>query len=255
MALKLRLYQFLGRTGKFQTKRELIESIKNSEIALDGKVIRNPEYQFNPKKHMVTWKGEKVNTPLKGVYIILNKPERYLCSRLTSHDKELGKRSVFSILSRSGMNLQLLSSLFCVGRLDENTSGLLLITNDGQFSSTLTQPKSAIPKMYEAIVAKPLFPAQITAIENGVTIQLEENGEFTPYQTHGCAVKMVTSTKLRLSLTEGKKREVRRIFESLGNTVLSLQRVAIGKIRLADLKLDAGKYVAVDKEYILKRLK
>lgn len=242
--MKLRLHQFLSRTGAFSSKKELITAIIKAEITIDGKAVTNPMHIFDAKKK-VCWKGRPLKRITAKTYIAINKPEGYLSSRLTPEDARLGKKSVFELIK--GFDEQTEKSLFCAGRLDEDSSGLLIITNDGKLGSKITAPGSGIEKTYHAALARPVTDGELAKLRKGVTIQLEENGKITSYTTKPCRAE-ITSTdrkQLNLVLTEGKKREARRMLESTGNKVTQLERTAIGKLTLQELKLEKGQYAIV----------
>jgi pseudouridine synthase len=248
--MKLYLTQFLGRSGLFESRAEAVRAIRDGEVSVDGRVVRNPNYKVNVKTKEVSWKTKAVK-PLEKVYILLNKPVGYLSSRLAPKDAELGKKSVFDLIK---LELRVKNSLFCVGRLDEDTSGLLILTNDGKLGYKITNPKSEVEKTYDVSLDKPTAKRQLKEIEGGVTIELEENGVITKHKTKGCRIITKDSARLEISLTEGKKREVRRIFEAVGNRVKKLERTSIGWIKLDELHIKAGEYKLVEKEFIEERL-
>jgi pseudouridine synthase len=239
--MKLRLHQYLSKSGIFKSKKELIDSIRNGEIEIEGKIITNPHFQFGKDKE-VKYKGTKLKIEEKK-YFILNKPAGYLSSRLTKNDT--GKKSVFDLVEND-------NSLVCVGRLDEGTSGLLIITNDGDLVHKITLPDKNIRKCYEAELESSLKNEK--DIEKGVEIELEENGHIHKYMTKPCKVQKISEKKAVITITEGKKREVRRIFEKTGNKVIKLKRISIGNISLEKLGLSEGKSLKVDKEFIEKNL-
>ena len=254
--MKLRLHQFLSRTGAFGSKKELIESISKGEISVGGVIVTSPMHFFDPSRENVHWKGNMLKKAAK-VYLALNKPAGFLSSRLTQGDARLGKRSVFELIENDkSLDDAAKKSLFCVGRLDEDTSGLLLITNDGSFGAQVTRPESRIEKTYVAELAKPLGRNDSKKLEKGVVIKLEENGITTNYKTSGCGIKALESDtrKIAITLSEGKKREIRRMLEAVGNKVLRLQRISIGKLRLEDLKIRECSYVLLDKETAMKAI-
>lgn len=243
--MKLRLHQFLSRTGTFSSKKELITAIIKAEITIDGKAVTNPMHIFDAKKK-VCWKGKPLKRVTAKTYIAINKPEGYLSSRLTPGDARLGKKSVFELLSNA-LDEKTEKSLFCAGRLDEDSSGLLIITNDGKLGSKITAPGSGIEKTYHAALARPITDGELAKLRKGVTIQLEENGKITSYTTKPCPAEIILPNRkqLKLVLAEGKKREARRMLESIGNKVTQLERTAIGKLTLQELKLEKGQYVIV----------
>ncbi len=243
--MKLRLHQFLSRTGAFSSKKELIAVVTKAEITIDGKTITNPMHIFDAKKK-VCWKGMPLKRITAKTYIAINKPEGCLSSRLTPEDLKLGKRSVFELIGNV-FDEKTEKSLFCAGRLDEDSSGLLIITNDGNLGSKITVPGSRIEKTYHAALARPITDSELAKLRKGVTIQLEENGKTTRYTTKPCRAEIISVDRkqLNLVLTEGKKREARRMLEALGNKVIRLERTTIGKLTLQELKLEKGQYAII----------
>ena len=251
--MKLRLHQFLSRAGAFSSKKELIAAVTKGEVTIDGTAVTNPMRIFDVKKK-VCWKGRQLKRVTAKTYIAINKPEGYLSSRLTPEDARMGKKSVFELIGKSSaLDEQTKKSLFCAGRLDEDSSGLLIITNDGRLGSKITVPGSGIEKTYHAALARPVTDAELAKLQKGVTIQLEENGKITSYTTKPCRAETTSRDKkqLRLILAEGKKREVRRMLEAIGNKVIRLERTAIGKLTIAELKLGKGQYAIIDAEKLL----
>jgi len=251
--VKLYLHQFLSRTGLFRSKSCLIKAVRNGEVTVGGEVIVNPMHNFDPNKKKVFWKGKLLKPVKKKICIAINKPEGFLSSRLSDNDQRMGKRSIFELVERT-MDSTAFQSLFCVGRLDEDSSGLLLLTNDGSLSHRLASPDSKVGKTYDVWLRQPVSKGEIAQLERGVVIELEENGDVTHYRTKGCRVEAVSADKkhVTLTLTEGKKREVRRMFEALGNKVAQLQRSAIGNLKLKDLGLGKGEHSILTAEQVEK---
>lgn len=245
--MKLYLHQFLSRSGIFSSKKEIINAIKNSEIKIGNEIITNPLYNFNNKKNRVYYKSRALRILKENIYLLLNKPVGYLSSKLTANDVKLGKKSVFELIN---VDKKEKNALFCVGRLDEDTSGLLIITNDGILGSRIINPKSKIEKVYEVLLEKQIYKLDIEQIEKGITITLEENGKIEKYKTQSCKIELIDDKEVKITLTEGKKREVRRIFEAIGHRVVSLKRISIGKIKLEDLKIKPREYIFVNKEFL-----
>ncbi|HIH43262.1 TPA: rRNA pseudouridine synthase [Candidatus Woesearchaeota archaeon] len=269
---KPRLHQFLSKTGIFKSKKDLVFAVKNSEIKINGKVITNIDYQFNPNKNKVYYNGKELSAVDKKVYLIVNKPVGFLSSRLTPKDLELGKKSIFSLFDKEKDNDKNLDeatkkTLFCIGRLDENSFGLIIVTNDGALGSLITRPESNITKTYEAVLEKPINSDDIKKIEKGVVIKLEENGVVSEYKTKPCRITLLDkndcgaknkiiglTNKLSIEVTEGKKREVRRIFEAVSNKVKLLKRIGIGRIKLEELNIEEGSYMFVEKNFIVSKI-
>ena len=227
MAKKQTLYQILRKTGMFATKEELIDALRNGKVAIDGRVTKNQKFQLNPNTKIVTVEGVKIEIlPLR--YFIINKPERTSCQN-GEH-----RSYVRDLIPVDAVWEAVFNSLFCVGRLDVPTTGLLIITNDGSFSSKILKPESGILKKYKVKIKDPIDQVQINILKRGVDIILKD-GNY-----HSCLpakVEKLHDHELLISITEGKFRQVRKMLEAVGNLVVSLERIAIGGLELGDLDL------------------
>jgi len=248
--MKLRLHQYISQTGTFRSKAELISAIKDGQVTVDSKTIDDPGFQLKAHKAEVRWKGNLLKLK-EHTYIVMNKPHGFLCSRLTETEKKKGRRSVFGIIERDkSMSQSTKQSLFCVGRLDEPTIGLLILTNDGKLANSILNPTAKMPKTYEALLKSPLAEHAKKAIEAGITIQLEENGKVTPYSTLPAKIRRVDKHRVHITITEGKKRQIRKAIEATGNKVVALKRIAIGNLHLTCLNLEEGEYKPVKKSLL-----
>src|SRR3989344_5632872 len=257
MGRKVRIHQFLSKTGLFSSKNEIISAIKKGEMAIDGVITRDLHFQFDAAKRSVSWKGNKIRPIYDKIYILMNKPEGYLCSRLTKKDIILKKKSIFSLLEKSKeIDDKEKKTLFCVGRLDESSSGLILITNDGDLGSEITSPKNKIPKTYSVVLSKGLSDSEKSVLEKGVTIKLEENNKIRNYKTLPASISFYSAKRNQVNITiiEGKKRELRRMFESVDKKVISLKRISIGNINLNDLHINEGEYLISSNKFIKDRI-
>ncbi len=253
MAKKVYLHQFLSKTGQFQSKKDITDAIYRGDVKINDEVIRHPFYQFRPNLHRVTYKGTNLTYQDKDLYLILNKPKGCLSCKLSDEDHEHGKHSVFEMLGPE-IPEEVKNTLFCIGRLDEDTTGLLILTSDGDFSYKITNPNSNIPKTYAVFLERPLSKADKENIEQGIVIKLEENGVIKPYKTKPSKLTIKSDVDVNITITEGKKREVRRIFEAVDNRVRELKRISIGKLNIDDFNLEPGKYVKVEKEFLQERI-
>ena len=134
MSKKLKLQQFLMQTGEFKKSWDAKESIKNQEVSINDKIIVNPNYQFKLNKDIVKHNGKQLKIAKK-LYYIMNKPAGYICQKSS---KQL---SVYDLFEKINIPETERNSLFIVGRLDKNTTGLIIITNDGNYSNRLMQPE------------------------------------------------------------------------------------------------------------------
>lgn len=161
---------------------------------------------------------DKPVTPgARHVYILFNKPPGYLCSRGDTH----GRPTVYDLLPEEYQNLHY------VGRLDMDSRGLLFFTSDGDFTLKLTHPRGGVPRVYAVRTRYPLTDDDIQALLGGVEVE--------PGVVFACAAVDTTKTGYRLTLTEGKKREIRRLLHALSHQVIDLKRVAFGPIKLGDV--------------------
>jgi pseudouridine synthase len=248
MSKKTRIHQFLSKTGVFNSKRDIYNAIERGLVTIDGKTIVNKDYQFKVSA-TVKYENQEVNMIENNTYIILNKPQGYVCSRLTRMDKKLDKKSVYDLLHMDDIQK---NSLSCVGRLDENSSGLLIMTSDGKLNIKVTNPDRNIKKTYSAVLKKDISLEGIKKLEEGIFITLEENDVETLYKTKPAKIKRLkNNNEIEITITEGKKRQVRRMIESVGNRVLSLKRIKINNLMLS---MPVGTYKLISKEEIEKKL-
>ncbi len=201
------------------------EWIQQGRVKVNGRVVKNPDFWVE-QKDTVHFDGAKVKAGKK-VYIALNKPTGFVTS---TQDKK-NRPTVFDLVQDLGR------WVFAVGRLDLDTSGLLILTNDTEFGELLLQPESKVPKTYYVKVSGVVTGEQCTQLESGLDIgRGERSGK--------AVVKPVRATEkyswFELTITEGKNRQVRRMCEAIGHPVLKLVRIRIGHFELGDIP--SGKY-------------
>lgn len=206
------------------SRRRLADAIRQSRVEVNGEVIEGFNYPVNIEtdrilidKQLVDLKGEPV------LYLILNKPKGIL----STMKDERGRRTVTDILPRKYRRLR----LYPVGRLDKDSTGLLLITNDGNLTYELTHPSFEHEKEYSVQISTKLRPSEKRKLEQGIKL---EDG-----LTHPALVKEVPSLPAftySITIHEGRKRQVRRMFESIGHRVLALKRIRLGNLNLGDLE-------------------
>ena len=213
-----RLQRVLASAG-FGSRRQCEELIVEGRVEVDGKLVDQLGTQVDPKKSEIFVDGTPVR-PEKHVYFIVNKPPGVVT---TNRDPQGRTRVVDLIQERE--------RVFPVGRLDRNSEGLLLLTNDGDFAQQLAHPKFGVRKIYRVTVAGKIDNATIAKMRKGIHI--------AEGRVHVDGAKILRhrakSTDLEILLREGKNREIRRILARMGHKVLSLQRIAIGPLRLGEL--------------------
>ena len=196
--------------------------IKGGRVKVNGQVVRDPDQWIDMKRDRVRLDGKPLHARER-VYLLLYKPAGYLT---TYRDPE-GRPTVYDLIADLG------TFVSPVGRLDLDTSGLLLMTNDNQLAERVTNPESHVPKTYLVKASIRLTDEQLQQLRDGV--------ELSDGPTRPARVKRVRDsekyTHLEITLTEGRNRQVRRMIEALGATVLKLVRVKIGPIPIAGLQI------------------
>jgi len=216
----VRLQKFLAEAG-VASRRASEQIIVAGRVTVNGKVVRELGVKVDPAKDLILFDGKQVRTKRK-VYVALHKPVGCVCSR----NDERGRPTIYQLLPPEWSNVQ------SVGRLDYDTEGLLLLTNDGELSLRLTHPRYGVKKLYEVTVEGRAQLDQLEAFTRGV----RDMGEVLRAQR----ARIISGTKSRsvieLELTEGKNREVRRMCAAVGLTVERLVRTQVGKIKLGELR-------------------
>lgn len=229
----MRINKFLAEKGVASRRRadEMIAAGRvkvNGEIAVLGTDVTERDEVFVDDKQIS-------NSETVYEYYLLNKPKGFVCT--VSDDR--GRKTVMDLLPEG------VGRVFPVGRLDYDTEGLLILTNDGDLAFRLTHPSNEIPKTYMAKIEGTLTEKDLNPIRSGV--------ELDGVLTKKCKAHIVETnkayTKVHITITEGKNRQVRRMFEAIGRTVSLLRRVNIGKIKLTGL--DRGKIRKLTEEEVL----
>ena len=205
------------------SRRKMTEAIKNGKVRVNGVVAENFRLPVNTNTDRILFDGHPIILKAEEpVYLMLNKPDGLLCT--TSDDR--GRRTILDILPEQYRRLR----LYPVGRLDMDSTGLLILTNDGSLTYQLTHPKFEHEKEYLVQIEGTLKPREKQNLELGVKL---EDGITAP-----AIIKEVRATPFNYSLIihEGKKRQIRRMFAHLGYSVLALKRIRTGSLLLGDLK-------------------
>jgi 23S rRNA pseudouridine2605 synthase len=210
----MRLARHLAHAG-VASRRAAERLIAEGRVAVDGDLVRDPALAVGPKA-AVTVDGHPVRGFEARVTFALNKPVGVLS---TAHDPQ-GRRTVVQLVDSS-------ARLYPVGRLDADSAGLILLTNDGELANLLTHPRYEVPKTYRVRLASPVGRRALDALRRGVAL---EDGPTGPAR-----VKRVDATTLEVTIREGRNRQVRRMCAAVGAPVASLTRVAFGPLTLAGL--------------------
>ena len=246
MSRKTRLIQYLLRTGMFERREEAALAIMRSRITVDGRIITNPNFEIR-EKSVVCLDGKQV-FKVRDIYLAINKPEGVLCQK----SRKNSDRTVFSIIKEKipSMSEYELNSLFSVGRLDKDTTGLLIVTNDGRLNELMMKPDRKVEKTYIARLDRAISEDAIRKLRAGVFIPVEDEvGKKSEHKTEGCSAERIKSNEVRVTIHEGKKRQVRLMFETVGFRVVALKRVSIGRISLERLGIEKdGDMKEINKE-------
>ena len=211
----MRLQVFLSKAGVC-SRRAAVGFIRSGKVSVNSKKIIEPSFKVDPEKDRVFLNGKRIS-PREKIYIMLNKPKGVT----TTKKDRFAKKTVMDLLPRRFKHLN------PVGRLDKDTTGLILLTNDGDMINRFTHPKFNIDKTYEVKLDKELVSSDKRMMEKGVII----DGSFTAE----CRIKMRSKNEVEMTLHEGRKRQIRRMFSSVGYKVRGLKRTREGLLNLAAL--------------------
>ncbi len=226
---KVRLQKFLSEQG-VASRRKAEQFISGGHVTVNGKAAKLGD-KVDPVKDKIKVFGKALKPTDDKLYIVLNKPKGYVCSKRDP----LGRRTVFSLLPE-----ELRKRVWNVGRLDFNTEGLLVMTNDGELTQQISHPSFEHEKEYEVEINLPPTERQLTMLRQGVEIA---SGITSP-------AKVKTKGKtLIITIHEGKKHQVKRMIEAVGLSLKSLKRTRVNKLSLP--KIPVGKYVLVKREDLL----
>ena len=228
-----RLQKYLARCC-IGSRRKCEEYIAAGLVSVNGQTADELGRKIDPEKDVVCFKGREVKDEQEKMTVLLNKPAGYVT---TSHD-QFGRPDVTQLVPIPNVRL------YPVGRLDYQTTGLLLLTNDGDLAYALTHPSARVPKVYLALVAGEITSEEISRLEKGVV--LEDGTKTLPAKVRLAGMKSGNS-RLEITIFEGKNHEIRRMARAVSHPVLRLKRIQEGTLELGSLK--EGSYrVLSDKE-------
>ncbi len=217
----MRLQRYLAQCG-LGSRRDCEELITTGRVTIDGKTASVLGTSLNPQTQAVALDGEPLRLERKKYYV-LNKPSGYMC---TASDPQ-GRRLVLDLFPSEGPRL------FTVGRLDENTTGLIIVTNDGDLAQKLAHPRYRIFRVYKAQVAGHPERAVFDELKEGMFFT---EGKFRVHNVKSLK-KQGKSTWVEITMSEGQNREIRRLFARAGHKVMKLERLSFGPIKLGRVPL------------------
>jgi len=223
----MRINKFLASCG-VGSRRKVEEYILNGDVSVNGNTINDLATDIDETKDVVKYKGKIVKLQSDKVYIMLNKPKGYICSVKDEKDRP----TVMKLIKDK-------NRVYPVGRLDYNTEGLLLLTNDGEFANRVMHPNGKISKTYEVTLKSKPKAEELERLRRGVIL---EDGITQP-----AIVDRPKSAeglyKINITIFEGRNRQVRRMFEAIGYKVFALKRTKIGELTLGDMGLKETRYL------------
>ena len=232
-----RLQKYMARCG-IASRRKAEELILQGSVKVNGIIEKELGSKINPEKDEVTVYDKIIYEKKEHIYIKLYKPEGYI----TTVKDQFNRKTVLDLVN-------IKDRIYPVGRLDYDTSGLLLLTDDGDLANKLMHPKYRIFKTYEAEIEGGISEDSINKLRNGVLID--------GYKTAPAKVKLLKKTQknsfVQISIHEGKNRQVRKMFEKVGHRVIKLKRLSFGNINLDGLREGQWKYLTDDEIEYLKR--
>ncbi|MED3552906.1 pseudouridine synthase [Cytobacillus praedii] len=228
----MRIDKMLANLG-FGSRKDVKQLLKSGAVEVNEQKVKDASKHVDPVKDSVTINGEEV-VYREFIYLMMNKPQGVISATEDSQHE-----TVLDILEPE----DLVFSPFPVGRLDKDTEGLLLLTNDGQLAHRLLSPKKHVPKTYFAVINSEVTGEDIAAFEKGVI--LDDGYETKPGELK--IIKSGMTSDIELTITEGKFHQVKRMFEAVGKRVIYLQRISMGPLQL-DETLELGEYRELTEE-------
>lgn len=213
------LVKYIAQAG-IASRRKSEELIRNKGVKVNGKMIQDPAFRINPTIDSVFALQRTINPQKKQIYLLLNKPKNIVA---TTKDDQ-GRKTVLDLVSTP-------ERIYPVGQLDTDSTGLLVLTNDGDLANHLTHPRFQIPKTYELTLSGDIADDIVEKFKTGVLL---EDGMSKAMEI-SVVGKENGSTKLHLVLHEGRKRQLRRMCETLHLHVVALHRIGLGPIQLGNL--------------------
>ncbi len=237
--MQIRLNKFLAQAG-VASRREVDKMIAEGKIKVNGQVVQVLGYKIDDKKDRVEVEGRRVEREEGLVYLMLNKPPGYLVTLKDNFQRPTIQQLLPSLRER----------VFPVGRLDYDSSGLLLMMNDGELAYRLTHPRFKVPKAYLVKVRGEPDPSELARLEKGIYLDGKKTAPAKIAQIRSDPKKNL----FKIEIYEGRKREVKRMFQAIGHKVLQLQRTNFGGLKLGSLKAGKWRYLTRKEIDTLKKL-
>lgn len=230
----MRINKFLAE-NQIGSRRKVEEYILQGRVKVNNKIVTDLAINITDKD-VVTFDNKLLKKQNKFVYYKFNKPKGYICS--ASDDR--GRKTIYDIVKTE-------QRLFSVGRLDYNTEGLLILTNDGEFANYITHPRNQIDKEYVVKIEGKIKESELAVLRAGVVV----DGKRMPTAKVQVSNTDENFTRLIVTIHEGQNRQIRRMFEAIGKTIVLLKRVSIAGVKLGGLKRGEYKPLTNEELYLL----
>ncbi len=221
----MRLDKFFSQTGTL-TRSQAQKQLKLGKVTVNGETIKKADYKVDPDKDEIRYNEDKI-VYRRFVYIMMNKPRG-----VVSATEDRDQKTVLDLLPEDLLKFD----LFPCGRLDKDTTGLVVLTNDGISAHNALSPKKHVEKKYSFETADTYSDADVTAIESGITLK-------DGYSTKPCKIERISETEGYIYLTEGKYHEIKRLFGARSNKITKLERIGFGKLEIGDLPEGDWRYL------------
>lgn len=221
----MRLDKFFSQTGTL-TRSQVQKQLKLGKVTVNGETIKKADYKVDPDKDEIRYNENKI-VYRRFVYIMMNKPRG-----VVSATEDRDQKTVLDLLPEDLLKFD----LFPCGRLDKDTTGLVVLTNDGISAHNALSPKKHVEKKYSFETADAYSDADLTAIESGITLK-------DGYSTKPCKIERISETEGYIYLTEGKYHEIKRLFGARSNKITKLERIGFGKLEIGDLPEGDWRYL------------
>lgn len=230
----MRLNKFIANSG-FCSRRKADEWIEAGQVTINGKMVTKMGVVVNPQKDVVKVQEKTISAPAAFIIVLLHKPTGYT----TTKSDPYAEKTIYSLLPSE------FHTLHPVGRLDKDSEGLILLTNDGALTQKLTHAKHGSEKVYRIKVkGEPSF-TQLRKLEQGIDIKEETDGRISTYRTQPCVITPQKDPHIfEVKLKEGRKRQIRKMFNEIRCPVLYLKRLSMGPYRLGNL--EKGQWMVYD---------
>jgi pseudouridine synthase len=232
----MRLNKFLASAG-VGSRRKCDDYIVNGRVSVNGEVVQTLGVKIDEFRDKITFDGKEVTSEQKFIYLMLNKPKGII----TSAKDEYDRNTVLDMLP-------ITERVFPIGRLDQDTTGLLLLTNDGDLANKLMHPKYKVNKTYHALLNKTLHPKDKYHFEKGILLDGKKTAPCKLSE-----IRIIDNCSfVEIILQEGRKRQIRYMFNELGYEVVELDRIGFGFLNLTGLKRGGWRYLSEEEIINLK---